>query len=85
MFGFSYFLLMIEAAELRMDDSDDKVFDEKVSAGIQLDGGSEFESQLSLCVLRVWTGRKSAGQNRSEPRRVWRRQGGASLSRSRNT
>lgn len=27
---------MIEAAELRMEDSDDKVFDEKVSAGIQL-------------------------------------------------
>lgn len=36
MFGFSYFLLMIEAAALRMEDSDDKVFDEKVSAGIQL-------------------------------------------------
>lgn len=49
------------------------------------DGGSEFESQLSLCVLRVWTGQKSAGQNGSEPRRVWRRRGGASLSRSRNT
>lgn len=49
------------------------------------DGGSEFEFQLSLCVLRVWTGQKSAGQNGSEPRRVWRRRGGASLSRSRNT
>lgn len=27
---------MIEAAELRLEDSDDKVFVEKVSAGIQL-------------------------------------------------
>lgn len=29
---------MIEAAELRLEDSDDKVFNEKVSAGIQLVG-----------------------------------------------
>lgn len=31
-------LLMIETAELHLEDSDDKVFDEKVSAGIQLVG-----------------------------------------------